>query len=111
MVTIVKGAGEVFTALLKKDGQPFDLSLAGTVVTACFLNADGTTLSLASPASGVVIVAPAGQGKITVTLTAVQTALLKEGLVGSEILVDATGIERQIFQLPKSLDVKARICP
>ena len=55
-------------------GDPYDLTTC-TAISTCFQNTDGTELML-SLLSGVAIVSPATFGKITITGTAAQAALL-----------------------------------
>lgn len=75
-IKIIQGGEMTFFVRLinKQTGDPFDLTGA-TAITTCFYNTDGTELNL-SLGSGISIVSPAPIGKLQISLSAAQTALL-----------------------------------
>lgn len=74
-VQIITGEDKIINIRLVSlsSGDPYDLS-ATSALSTCFLNADGSELSL-SLGSGVTIVTAAA-GKLSITLTSAETALL-----------------------------------
>jgi hypothetical protein len=108
-VNIIKGEDKDITVRLesKASGDPYDLTSV-TAITCCFANADASKLSL-SLSAGIVVVT-ALIGKITITLTAAQTALLAE--VSNATLEISTTKAGKIAKtrIEKAYSVIAKIC-
>lgn len=84
---------EITVRLRESTGDPLDLTTATDIHT-CFLNLDGTKLAL-SVGSGVSVVS-AVLGKILITVTAAQSALLRPVVNGDlEVTVDMPSNKRK----------------
>jgi hypothetical protein len=105
MISIIQGEDAEITIRYQLENQDaYDLS-AVTAITAEFRKTDGTVLTK-TLLNGIVIVGGLPQnGKIAVTLTAVETALLKCGS-GLDIETSLTeGVIIKIVQFPGQLEV------
>jgi len=72
---IIQGGKSVITVrLLQPSGDPYDLTNC-TAMQCCFQNDDGTEVTLALNSGVSIVSAPAG--KLTITLTSIQSALLR----------------------------------
>ena len=76
-VDIVQGAGAVLNCKFLYKGSKDPLDLTGiTAISTCFLNDDGSELSLSLAGGEIAVYGNPVLGKISITLTAAQTALL-----------------------------------
>ena len=80
MIEIIQGKKAQLTVRLRNatngvEGDPIDLTTI-TEISACFVNTDGTELTLRKTTGGVVVVGSPLIGKIQLVLTAAQTALM-----------------------------------
>ena len=107
VVNIIQGADAIISMVLTYANLAFfDLTNA-TIITASFRNADNSIL-VKTLLAGIAIVAPPANGKITITLTAAETALLKVGR-NQNIELQLT-VSGQIFIIKQSavLNVEKR---
>lgn len=108
-VVIVQGGRTNFIVRLvdQDTGNIYPLTGA-TALSTCFENTDGTELMLAL-GSGVSII-DAAAGKLQISLTSAQTALLRTGLANTlELAVTFTGDPLKI-QIPEAYDVLQTVC-
>ena len=107
-VKIIQGEDRTLTVLLKQTGGlAYDLTGA-TEITACFVGTSGT-ISKTLTATQISIVGSADCGKITITLTDADTALLEEGTQGFTVDVEV-GTDKRTINVANSILVEARIC-
>jgi hypothetical protein len=109
MINIIKGEDKDIIVRLgsRSTGDPYDLT-AATPITCCFLNADKTFLTLGL-ATGIAITT-ALLGKLTLTLTAAQTALLAE-VANATLELSITKSSKIVkVQIPKAYSVVAKVC-
>lgn len=110
-IKIVQGSDREFSIrVIDQDTkEPFDLTgVAVGDIHANFIKTDGTCLDLTG-ASFITIVSALG-GKIKITMTPTETALLKVG-VGQSFELEITKLlKKTIVQLSKVLDVVAQVC-
>lgn len=107
-IVITQGSDASFVVrLVASDTKdPIDL----TSVSSCsaqFLNADGTFLTL-NLVSGLTMISPATIGKILVTITAAQSALLQNGVNSFQITLVTSGVT-SIIQFPSSINVMSSV--
>lgn len=105
---IIQGEDRDITVKIK-DGNGSDYDLTGATVLACFKKTDGTTLEVPTDGGSITIATPNECGKVTISLTDVETALLAVDSKDFEIEIDK-GAQKRIVQLKGVLDVKERIC-
>lgn len=111
MFNIIQGGIKDFTVRINSvaSGDPLDLTSVVEIST-CFKNADGTELMLTKTGGDIVVVGDPLLGKIKVSLSDVETALL--GLVDNETLevtVDL-GAGPLKVQIPNAYSVIESIC-
>lgn len=105
---IYKGADAALDVSLQdENGNAYDLT-GTTALSAFFKNANGTILEK-ELLSGVVIGSPEINGKLTITLTEIETATLPAGRNQSIELEISVGADIKIVQLLNSFDVVARL--
>lgn len=109
-VVITQGADASFVVriIAKETKDPVDLSNASSVV-AQFLNRDGTYLSL-SLTGGITIQSPATIGKLLITLSAAQTALLQNGVNSFQVTFVISGVT-SVVQFSGSINVLLSLFP
>ena len=112
-LNIVQGEDKDITVRLSLEtGDPYDLSSV-TAISAEFPAAAGgcVTITGVSPfnAAPIVIESPSTSGKITLTLSDTETALLASGTSHIELIIDE-GTDRKIIQFKNSLNVLERLC-
>jgi len=116
MVKIIQGEDKLVTVRLLQEpgsadiicGEPVDLS-AVTEISVCFDQTNGSKLFKTLTGGGITIV-NADAGKFTITLTDVETALLKEVIMATlEVTLDEAS-DRTIIQIPNAFEVVAKIC-
>lgn len=110
MLKIVKGEDKTWEVTLPDETcKDKDLDLTGaTEITAVFEKTDGTTLSVTMTGAAITVVA-AKAGRISITLSDTNTALLKARDDGSyEIAVDI-GAVKKIFQFEQELEIVERL--
>jgi hypothetical protein len=115
IVKIIQGGAKIFTVRLddEKQDQPFDFT--GVVqITTCFFNTDTTELMLTLSGSpgGIAIVGDPKIGKLQISISSTQAALLQESEDQPQTLelsVDF-GTGPQKFQIPNAYIVKATVC-
>lgn len=108
LIQIIKGDDvKIDVSIKNEDLTPYDLSSV-TAATACFINADDSSLSL-TLGSGVSVL-DAVAGKLRVSISDTESALLKANEEASfEVQIDESG-DKQSFQFIESLCIKERIC-
>lgn len=109
-VDIIQGGKVTLTIRLVDSltGDPFDLT-GVTAIETCFLNADATELMLAL-GTGIIILGNPILGKIAISLTAAQTALLDlVSLATLELAVTTSGDPIKI-QIPQVYSVLQSEC-
>lgn len=103
-VEIVKGEDITFNVYLKDSyGRPYDLTGYTQITVIVQSVAISKTVG-----SGVALLGGATAGAIAVSLSDTDTALLVEGPVNFEVLIDV-GTIRRIAQFPKGITAKDRI--
>jgi len=110
-VTIIQGGHRIFTVLLIDPAtkSPLDLTSA-TSISTCLYNADGTELDL-NLTSGITILTPANLGKIQISLSAAQTALLRTvGLTPLEVAVSIASGDPVKCQIANAYIVSQSVC-
>lgn len=111
IVNLIQGSHEnIIVRLIDPiSGDPISLALA-TAVTTCFLNTDGSELMLGL-GTGITIVGDANLGKLQISLTAAQTALLSvQKYLTLEITIVISGGDPIKVQIPQSYNVLQTVC-
>ena len=106
-VKIIQGEDRVLTVQLKEGSGCYDLT-GKTEITACFNGTAGQILKTLTGAD-IAVVGTDPEGKITISLTDVDTNNLPAEVQGFTITVDK-GTETRIINLPNSLQVQEKIC-
>lgn len=110
MIDIIQGEDKIITITLRDKVTKVPLDLTGHSIDVCFLNTDDTKLDLAV-GSGITILAPNTNGQFKITLTNVQTDLLKvlTNVLLEVKLTDAGSLVDKI-QFKKAYNVIAKDC-
>ena len=105
---IYKGADAVFDIVfIDKQNKLVDIA-AYTDIRVLFAQADGLILTK-TLLTGVQVVAPAANGRITVTLEEADTLLLKSGCDQAVEVELKTATDTKIVQFLRAIDVKDRL--
>lgn len=109
MVSIIQGEDkEIFVRVTDSNGDPLDIT-NHSEITACFLNADNTLLSL-SLGLGIDKETPFAIGKIKITITAAQSLLLAEVKNTTlELALTNAGLINKV-QIKSAYSVIAKVC-
>jgi hypothetical protein len=112
---IIRGQDKTLTPVKIRlaNGDPYDLA-GNTEISACFLNANGTTLTVTLGAAAIIVNGIDALGSISITLTDAETALLALGENQTfHVLVDVgahPGGTRTAIEFKQVLDVIEAIC-
>lgn len=105
---IFKGADATFDIQLMDQNNNF-YNLTGTTELKAYLKKSDGTIMEKDLTSGVVIAVPFSNGKLSISFTEVETALLPEGRNQDIELEIINGTDTKIVQLLKVLEVRARL--
>lgn len=116
MQTIVQGGQTTILVRLNSVsngvvGDPIPLTPMYDIKS-CFMNADGTELTLSLLTGGITILGDANLGKLSIAMTAAQTALLQ--LIDSGTLevdlIATMGADATKIQIPQAYSVVQSVC-
>lgn len=111
-VDIVQGAGAVLNCkfLYRGSLDPLDLTGVSEIET-CFLNDDGTELMLSLTGTEIAVFGNPILGKITITLTGVQSAALAVARLATlQVKFTFPGGQPVVLQIPAAYNVLATAC-
>jgi len=114
-VKIIRGQDKTLTPvkIRRTNGDPYDL-VGNTEITACFTNADGSTLEVTKTSGAIIINGIDALGSLSITLDDAETDLLSLGDDQSfQVMIDVglhPGGVRTIVDFEQLLDVIDSIC-
>lgn len=110
-VDIVQGSGVVLNCKFLYRGSLDPLDLTGiTEIETCFLNDDGTELMLSLTGGGIAVYGDPILGKVSITLTGVETDALAQDQLATLQVKFTFGGEPVVLQIPRAYNVLATAC-